>query len=77
MIREKRINKSKVFLHGRSLGGAVAIYTANEYPDLFQGMIIENTFTSIEDMADVLFFFAKHFKYYILRNHWRSYDIVE
>ncbi|CDW78903.1 hydrolase of the alpha beta superfamily [Stylonychia lemnae] len=74
---ESRINKMKLFVHGRSLGGAVAIYTVQQYPELFRGMIIENTFTSIEDMADQLFFFARHVKQYILRNHWRSIDIVD
>ena len=48
-----------LFLLGRSLGGAVAAYIAT-HPDtpydLFSGVIIENSFTSISDMVDVMFY---------------------
>jgi len=58
------------------LGGAVAIHTAVKYPNLFRGVIIENSFTSISDMVDVIFWFAKYFKFLILRNYWTSIDLV-
>ncbi len=45
-------------------------------PHLFRGAIIENTFTSISDMVDVVFFFLKYFKGLILRNYWTSIDLV-
>lgn len=61
---------------GRSLGGAVSMYTAAKYPHLFRGVILENTFTSIPDMVDELFFFAKYFKGLILNNYWTSIDLV-
>jgi pimeloyl-ACP methyl ester carboxylesterase len=70
------INKYSVFLVGRSLGGAVSIYTAAKYPDLFRGIVLENTFTSIPDMIDEHFFFAKYFKGLILNNFWTSIDLV-
>lgn len=44
-----------LYLLGRSLGGAVATYVAShpETPkDLFTGLILENTFTSIPDMLE-------------------------
>ena len=41
-----------------------------------RGLIIENSFTSIDDIPDHLFFFASKFKWLILRNHWRSIDLV-
>jgi len=60
---EPRINKSKVFAHGRSLGGAVAIHLAaklsRKNENLFTGIVIESTFTSISDMADQMFGFLK------------------
>jgi pimeloyl-ACP methyl ester carboxylesterase len=43
----------KLFLIGRSLGGAVAAYAASLDPNLFDGLILENTFTSISDMVDI------------------------
>ena len=61
---------------GRSLGGAVSVHTATKYPHLFRGVVLENTFTSIPDMVDELFFFAKYFKRLILNNHWPSIDHV-
>lgn len=57
--KEPRINDEKVFVLGRSLGGAVAIHLAAEMSrqqDFYlNGVIIESTFTSIEDMADRVF----------------------
>jgi len=41
------------FLYGHSLGGAVAIELATHNNDV-AGMIVESTFTSIRDMADVM-----------------------
>uniref|UniRef100_A0A2P2I7T5 Protein ABHD13 n=1 Tax=Hirondellea gigas TaxID=1518452 RepID=A0A2P2I7T5_9CRUS len=49
----KDIDASKIVLFGRSLGGGVAIELASrgEARQLMRGLIIENTFTSIPDMA--------------------------
>lgn len=44
---ENIMNTDLLFLQGRSLGGAVAIHTAHKYPELFKGIIIENSFSSI------------------------------
>jgi predicted alpha/beta-fold hydrolase len=53
---EPRINKNKVFAHGRSLGGAVVVHLAakqsRDMKPLFTGIVVESTFTSISDMAD-------------------------
>ena len=54
------------------MGGAVAIYMAHSYPDIFRGLIIENTFTSISDMVDELFFFLKPIKKFVLNIGWNS-----
>ena len=73
---EVEIDKKTLFIQGRSLGGAVAVHTVSKYPHLFRGVIVENTFTSISDMVDVVLSFAKHFKYIILRNHWTSISLI-
>jgi len=52
------------------------MHTAAKYPHLFRGIIVENTFTSIADLVDELFFFAKYFKGLILRKYWTSIDLV-
>ena len=76
LIDNNKIDKSSLFIQGRSLGGAVAMYTLNKYPHMFKGAIIENTFTSISDMVDIVFSFARLFKKLILRNHWETINIV-
>lgn len=73
---EKSIDQNQLFIQGRSLGGAVTIHTAVKYPDVFKGVIVENTFTSMADMVDQVMFFARHIKGYILNNHWRSIDLI-
>jgi len=51
------LDSSKIILFGRSLGGAVAIDMAarSDYRDRIAALIVENTFSSIPDLAKVLF----------------------
>lgn len=42
-------NSNQIIIHGRSLGGGVATYLAEK--NNFLGMILESTYTSIEDSA--------------------------
>ena len=66
-------------MHGRSLGGAVSMYALKNSKNShkIKGVIFENTFTSIDDMADELFgFLAKALKPIILHNYWKSIDII-
>ena len=68
----KHINPQLIFAHGRSLGGAVAIYMTNKNPDLFRGLIVESAFTSISDMADAMFPFIKYIKGPFLKIDWNN-----
>ena len=47
-----------IFIIGRSLGGAVASYMVSLDETPFEGLILENTFTSIADMVDSIFYFV-------------------
>lgn len=66
---------------GRSLGGAVAIYSCSRPENLgrVKGLIVENTFTSIHDVGVALFgnSIVKHgaslFLYLLLTHKWESY----
>ena len=51
------IDKRRIVVFGRSLGGAVAIHVASQSCNKgrIAGVIVENTFTSIPDMGSVLF----------------------
>ncbi len=53
------LNLEKVFIFGRSLGGAVAIHIASQanYSGRLAGVIVENTFTSLPDIGRHLFSF--------------------
>lgn len=74
------IDRTKVYLHGRSLGGAVAIYAATHAPislaKQIRGVILENTFTSMSHMVDAVLGKLSFLKHLILRNHWNSEEIV-
>lgn len=73
IFEEAPVDTSKIFLFGRSLGGAAAIYAASQMRAFrFSGVILENTFTSIDELVDHLMPKIAWFKGLILRNHWTS-----
>jgi len=49
------VDPRRLFVFGRSLGGAVAAALAAANPGALRGVVLENTFTSIPAMATVLF----------------------
>lgn len=57
---EKR-NLRHIFIHGRSMGGAVAIEMAKQNPTAYAGLIVENTFSNLKEIVrkkkPFLFFF--------------------
>ncbi|EAR92062.3 alpha/beta superfamily hydrolase (macronuclear) [Tetrahymena thermophila SB210] len=70
-FRSGKINPNNVFFHGRSLGGAVLTYgLTHSLENKPNGIILENTFTSLDDMVDVVFRPVSIFKRLILKNHW-------
>lgn len=71
-----KINTKRVYLVGQSLGGAVATYTTVHSKRKFKGIILENTFLSIDDMVDSIFPYLSTFKKLLLANHWRTVDII-
>mmetsp|Transcript_13224 Transcript_13224/g.20960 ORF Transcript_13224/g.20960 Transcript_13224/m.20960 type:complete len:325 (-) Transcript_13224:129-1103(-) len=81
LTERAHVDKKNIIVFGRSLGGAVAIALAAKYPEKIRGVVVENTFTRIDDMATVLFAkIAKvkraqlllPFLYCYLTNPWRS-----
>jgi len=51
LVRERRIEPSRIVIYGHSMGGAVAIDLASRHGDA-GGLITESTFPSIVDAAD-------------------------
>lgn len=83
LISHPKINPRRIFLFGRSLGGAVAIHTGHANNGRVCGVIVENTFTNIEEvvleMADRMFgaraLWLRRFHvflYLFLSSHWCS-----
>lgn len=74
------IDTNKVFVFGRSLGGAVAFHLAKYAEYTIQkplaGIIIENTFTSISKMVDQLMPIIAPLKFLVLRMDWNSERIA-
>ena len=76
LLNRADINHSKLFVFGRSLGGAVAIDLAARNPDLVKALVIENSFTSVPDMVDVVLPTLRYFKF-LSRNQWSSEEKVK
>lgn len=75
-LKNEQINNHKIFVFGRSLGGAVGIYLCSKMKENIQGLILENTFTSISDMVDRIFPYISFLKKFILRIEWNSLDAI-
>eukprot|EP00456_Euglypha_rotunda_P093490 TRINITY_DN9872_c0_g1_i16.p1 TRINITY_DN9872_c0_g1~~TRINITY_DN9872_c0_g1_i16.p1 ORF type:complete len:288 (+),score=12.85 TRINITY_DN9872_c0_g1_i16:136-999(+) len=81
----KDLDSSKIFVFGQSLGGAVALTLAHRNQKTVSGVLVENTFTSIDDMVIILlerlslkqgFLFIRIFLYVFLTNHWSNKKII-
>lgn len=81
------IDTSQIVVFGRSLGGAVGAVVTKNNPDKVAALILENTFTSILDMAGVLLPFLKWFiggsttkgpkiLNFVVRSPWSTIDII-
>ena len=74
-----KIDPTKIFLFGRSLGGAVAFSLA-QYAEQkgfpLAGVVVENTFLSISAMVDHLMPYVAPLKTLVLRIDWNSEKIV-
>ena len=76
-VESGSIDRNNVYVFGSSLGGAVAIWSLATGDYNVRALILENTFTSIEDMADIMFPWLAVFKGLILENHWESTSLIE
>ena len=58
------------------MGGAIAVEAYYNYENnhIIDGLIIENTFTSMADFVDHNYFLIKYFKAFFLRIYWPTID---
>ena len=75
-LREE-IDSNQVYLFGKSLGGAVAVYACSEFKQFkIKGLILENTFESLSKLVDSIMPWVSVFKHFILKNFWPSVDRI-
>jgi len=75
--RERSSSRLKrIFVYGRSLGGAVSIYLAStHYKTIICGMILENTFASLKEvLLDILPWFP--FIAFFGGKQWNSRELI-
>ena len=70
LLNRQDIDHDKIIIYGRSLGGAVAIDLATNdgYAEHIFALIVENTFTSIPDIACHMFSWIKRLPTVCYRN---------
>ncbi|XP_052199262.1 alpha/beta hydrolase domain-containing protein WAV2 [Diospyros lotus] len=87
LVQRTDIDTSRIIVFGRSLGGAVGAVLTKNNPDKVAALILENTFTSILDMAGVLLPFLKWFighsvpkgpkvLNFLVRSPWNTIDVI-
>ncbi|XP_072971346.1 alpha/beta hydrolase domain-containing protein WAV2 isoform X1 [Typha angustifolia] len=87
LTQRNDIDTSRIVVFGRSLGGAVGTVLAKNNPDKVSALILENTFTSILDMAGIMLPFLKWFiggsassgpkvLNFLVRSPWSTIDII-
>jgi fermentation-respiration switch protein FrsA (DUF1100 family) len=83
LLTREDIDRSRIVVFGRSLGGAVAIDLASKHeggesalPGNIAALIVENTFASISSMVDVVFPYLAVAKRFILRMKWESIEKI-
>ena len=70
------ISPRRLYVFGRSIGGAVALWLAHQYPNVIRGVIVENTFTSVNDMIDTVFPRMLRWVKRLNRNRWDTLSFI-
>jgi hypothetical protein len=76
LTEREDVDNERIFVFGRSLGGAIATQLAISKPESVKGIIVENTFTSLSDMVDALLPFLTPFKFLIQRIFYPTVDRI-
>eukprot|EP00002_Diphylleia_rotans_P027537 TRINITY_DN5524_c0_g1_i1.p1 TRINITY_DN5524_c0_g1~~TRINITY_DN5524_c0_g1_i1.p1 ORF type:complete len:219 (+),score=25.26 TRINITY_DN5524_c0_g1_i1:228-884(+) len=76
LLSRSDVDRNKIVSYGLSLGGAVTLHLAATRPQHIRAAIVENTFTSIPDMIDVVMPFLKFAKL-LCTNQWQSLECAK
>lgn len=78
VLHREDLNSDLLVLLGRSLGGAITIHLAVHHQDVIKAVMVENTFTCVEDMVPQVLPFLGYFigrgklGNFLVRNKWRN-----
>lgn len=75
ILNRKDLNPNQIFVFGRSLGGAVAIHLAASHQDQINALIVENTFTCVDDMISLVIPSLYYFKF-LSKSKWNSFEEI-
>ncbi|KAJ7558885.1 hypothetical protein O6H91_04G060400 [Diphasiastrum complanatum] len=87
LLQREDIDPTRIVVFGRSLGGAVGAALVRNNPGKVSGLILENTFTSVLDMAGIMLPILKwviggtgsrglKLLNWVVRSPWSTIDIV-
>ena len=75
LLSSDEIDPNSIYLFGRSLGGAVAIYGASKFTQT-RGLIVENTFTSIPNLLKDAYGWFSYLLIPLLTSRWDSEQAI-
>lgn len=75
ILKHPEIKDTKIIVFGQSIGGAVAIDLASKNQDKISGIILENTFLSLERLIPAIFPLLTHLTF-LCHEKWESYKSI-
>lgn len=72
LFKKENVDKKKIYVYGQSLGGACAISLLEKHAHNISGLILENTFLSIEKVIQETFINMKIPLFFLLQDKWDS-----
>ncbi|GAA6061067.1 hypothetical protein JCM10212_000110 [Sporobolomyces blumeae] len=72
ILSHVELEKTKVWVYGQSIGGAVSIFLASQNANRVHGLVIENTFLSLPKLVPHVMPFLAPFVPYLLHQIWPS-----
>ncbi|GAA5886832.1 hypothetical protein JCM16303_005722 [Sporobolomyces ruberrimus] len=76
ILSNPKLEKTKIWLYGQSIGGAVSIFLASQNTQRVHGLIIENTFLSLTKLVPHVLPFLSPFVPYLLHQIWPSEQYI-
>ncbi|GAA5985045.1 hypothetical protein JCM10908_002500 [Rhodotorula pacifica] len=76
ILSHQELERTPIFLYGQSIGGAVAIFLASQNAQRVRGLIIENTFLSLQQLVPRILPFLAPFVPFLLHQIWPSDEAI-